>query len=59
MALLTEWVDPDTIRLVGRCRSDTIIRYLHMTEKIFTEGLSTKMFEHITYALIMPVHAGN
>ena len=53
------WVDPDTIRLVGRWRSDTMIRYLHMTAKSFTEGLSAKMFEHDAYVLIPPAHDSN
>ena len=52
-------VDPYTISLVGRWQSDTILRYLHTTEKSFTEGLSAKMFEHGAYALIPPTHAGN
>ena len=40
MALLMARVDPDTIRLLGRWRSDTTLHYLQTTEKIFTEGLS-------------------
>ena len=52
-------VDPDTIRLVGRWRSDTILRYLHTIAKSFTKGLLVKMFEHGAYALIPPTHAGN
>ena len=59
MALLMERVDPDTIRLVGRWRSDTMLRYLHTAANNFTEGLSSKMFEHDAYALIPPAHAGN
>ena len=59
MDLLMARVDPDTIRLVGRWLSDTIIRYLHTTAKNFTEGLLVKMFEHGAYALIPPTHAGN
>ena len=51
-------VDPDTINLVGRWRSDTILRYLHTTAKSFTEGLLVKMFEHGAYELIPPTHAG-
>ena len=46
MDLLMERVDPDTISLVGRWRSDTMLRYLRTTEKIFTEGLSA-MFKHL------------
>ena len=59
MALIMTRVDPDTICLVRRWRRDTILRYLHTTETSFTEGLSTKMFEHGTYAIVPPAHAGN
>ena len=59
MALHMAQVDPYTIRLVGRYRSDTIIHYLHMTEKSFTEVLLANMFEHGAYALIPPTHTSN
>ena len=52
-------VDPDTICVVGRWRSDMILRYLHTTENSVTEGLLTNMFKHGAYALIPPTHAGN
>ena len=58
MALLMAQVDPDTIRLVGRWRSNKMIRYLHTKANSFTEGLVAKMFEHDAYALIPPAHAG-
>ena len=58
MALLMARVDPDTIRLVVRWLSNTILCYLHTTAKSFTEGLLVKMFEHGAYALIPPTHAG-
>ena len=44
MDILMAWVDSDTIRLVGRWLSDTILRYFHTTAKSFTEGLLVKMF---------------
>ena len=59
MALLIVWVEPDTIRLEGRWRSNTILRYLHTTANSFTQGLSAKMFEHGAYTLILPTHVGN
>ena len=59
MALPMAQVDPYTIRLVGRWRSDMMLRYLHTMEKIFAEGLSSKMYEHGAYALTPPSHAGN
>ena len=59
MALLMARVDSDTIRLVGRWRGNTMLCYLHTTEKSFTEGLSANMFEHGTYAIITPEHVEN
>ena len=59
VALLMARVDPYTIHLVGRWRSDTILRYLHTRAKSFNEGLSAKMFEHSAYTLIPPTHDGN
>ena len=58
MALLMEQVDPDTIFLVGWWRSNTMIRYIQTKAKSFTEGLAANVFQHGTYALIPPVHAG-
>ena len=52
-------VEPDTIRLVGRWRSDTMLRYLHTTAKSFNKILSDKMFKHGTYAIIPSSHTGN
>ena len=59
MALLMAWVDPYTIHLVGRWRSDMMLRYLHTTAKSFTEGLFSKMFQNGTYVLILPAHSSN
>ena len=52
-------VDPDTICLVGRWRSNTMLRYLHTMANSFTKGLSAKMFEHGAYVLIPPDDYGN
>ena len=49
----------DIICLVGRWQRNTMLRYLHTTEKSFTEGLSANMFEHVVYTLLPPAHAGN
>ena len=57
MVLLTELVDPDTILIVGRWWSDTIIRCLHTTSKSFTDGLAVRMFQYDDYALIFSAHA--
>ena len=56
MDLLMAHVDTDMIRLVGRWRSDVMLRYLHTTEKTFTEGLASRMVQHGDYALIPPAH---
>ena len=59
MDLLVARVDLDTIHLVGRWRSDMMICYLHTMTKSFVLGISARIFEHITYALIPPAHAKN
>ena len=56
MALFMACVDTDTIRLVGRWRSDVMLRYLHTTAKTFTKGLASCMVQHGDYALIPPAH---
>ena len=57
MELLIAQVEPDTIRLVGRWRINTLLRYLHTTAKSFTEGIDAIIFEHGTCALISTAHA--
>ena len=57
--LVTAKVDLDTIHLVGSWWSNTMICYLHITANSFTKGLTVKMYQHGSYALISPVHAGN
>ena len=56
MALLMACVDTDTIHLVGRWRSDVMLRYLHTTAQKITEGLASRMVQHRDYALIPPTH---
>ena len=56
MALLRTCVDTNTIRLMGRWRSDDMLRYLHTTAKTFTEGITSRMVQHGDYALIPPAH---
>ena len=52
-------VDPDTIRMLGRWRRNTMLCYLHTMAKRFTKGLSAKIFEHGANTLIPLAHAGN
>ena len=59
MELLMARVDPYTLHLVERWRSNTMLRYLHTTAKRFMEDLYAKMFEHGTYALITRAHDVN
>ena len=56
MALLMARVNTDTIRLMGRWRCGAMLRYLHTTVQMFTEGLAERMVQHRDYALIPPVH---
>ena len=53
MDLLMSWVKPDTILLVERWWSNTMLRYLQTTEMSFTKGIFAKMFKHSTYTLIL------
>ena len=59
MDILMARVDPDTIRLVRKWQSNTMLCYFHRTENSFTKGLTANMFKHGAYALIPPAHAGN
>ena len=56
MALIMTCVDTDTIRLVGRWRSDVMLCYLHTTAQTVMEGLASCMVQHGDYALIPPTH---
>ena len=54
MALLMAQVDPDTICMVGRWRSNTMLRYLHTTAKRFTEGIDAIFFSTAPARLSLP-----
>ena len=56
-SFLTARVDLDTIRIIGRWCSNTILRYHHTTLKRFTEGLAVRIFQYGNYALILIAHA--
>ena len=56
MDLLMTRFDTDTIRLVGRWRSNVILCYLHTTAQTFTEGLTLHMVQHGGYALVPHAH---
>ncbi len=52
MALLCASVDPDKIRLLGRWRSDEMLRYLHVQAFPIVAALAPQMLRHGHFALI-------
>jgi hypothetical protein len=52
MALLCAAVDPDKIRLLGRWRSDEMLRYLHVQAFPIIASLASQMLLHGQFALI-------
>ena len=57
MALLMAQVELDTIWLLGRWHSNTILPYLHTTAKSFTCSLSIQISQYVDYAILPTVHA--
>ena len=51
MALLCAKVDTDLIRLVGRWRSDEMLRYLHVQAEPVMRGFSERMLNHGSFTL--------
>jgi hypothetical protein len=52
MALLNEKVDRNVIQLIGRWKSDTMLRYLHVQAHNLMSGFSQLMLEGGNFALI-------
>eukprot|EP00957_Ditylum_brightwellii_P102767 7831563-Ditylum_brightwellii.AAC.1 len=52
MALLLGRVDSDTIRLIGRWRSDEMLRYLHTSARQLMHNYANTMVAHGNYELI-------
>ena len=52
MALLCAGIDSDIIRLVGRWRSDEMLRYLHAQALPHITNLAAAMVEHGTFSLL-------
>lgn len=52
MALLLADVDSDKIRLIGRWKSDEMLRYLHTTARPIMQNFAAQMVQHGAYALI-------
>ena len=51
-ALLLAQVDPDVIRLIGRWRSDEMLRYLHVQAYPLMKDYSRRMLSSATFTLI-------
>ena len=51
-ALLLARVDPDIISLIGRWRSDEMLRYLHVQAAPLMADYSKRMLAHGTYNLL-------
>lgn len=51
-ALLLAQVDPDVIRLIGRWRSDEMLRYLHVQAYPLMKDYARRMLSSSTYTLI-------
>jgi hypothetical protein len=56
MALLCARVDTDTIRLLGRWRSDEMLRYLHIQSYTIVAPLAAQMLQRGSYSLIPNQH---
>jgi hypothetical protein len=52
MALLCARVDTDIIRLVGRWRSDEMLRYLHLQAYPLMHSFAQRMHQHGTFTLL-------
>ena len=50
MALLVAKVDPDVIRLLGRWRSDKMLRYLHLSAQPIMMNFAKRML-HANYTM--------
>jgi hypothetical protein len=57
MALLCAAVDPDIIRLLGRWRSDEMLRYLHVQALPIVTPLATQMVQCGDYAFLPNSHS--
>ena len=52
MALLCAQVDTDVIRLIGRWRSDEMLRYLHVQAEPVMRDFSSRMINHGAFTLL-------
>ena len=56
MALLFSGIDTDIIRLIGRWRSDEMLRYLHLQAEPLMRGFSKRMVTHGNYSMLPGQH---
>ena len=59
MALLNENINHDVIQLLGRWRSDTVLRYLHLQAHDVMQDFSKIMLQGGNYNLIPVQHEEN
>ena len=52
MALLCSGINTDIIRLIGRWRSDEMLRYLHLQAELIMRGFSKRMVTHGNYSML-------
>ena len=51
MALLCAQVDANVIQLIGRWRSDEMLRYLHVQTEPVMRDFSSRMLQHGSFTL--------
>ena len=56
MALLCSGINKDIIRLIGRWRSDEMLRYLHLQAEPLMQGFSKQMVTHGNYSMLPGQH---
>jgi hypothetical protein len=56
MAMLCAKIDPDRIRLLGRWRSDEMLRYLHVQAYPLVADLAPAMLSHGSFHLLPNIH---
>jgi hypothetical protein len=55
MALLcAQHVDTDVIHVIGRWRSDKMLRYLHLQADSLMKGFSSKMLNRGNFVVLIP-----
>jgi hypothetical protein len=58
MALLCDQVDRSIIQLLGRWKSDAMLRYLHIQAEPLMRGFAATMLKGGDYSLLPNLHPG-